>query len=129
MLIVLIQAEIDREAALVAEASAPQFQPRPVAATSRAQFTASSRPQSSASPRSQFSASPRPQFAASPRPQRRSDESLTRRSEEEEGHSAEDRRAIQKQLDLQAENVKALKLIVDRQTEVNRRHLMGSVAQ
>ena len=39
------KAEIDREAALVAEASAPQFQPRPVGATSRAQFTDSSRPQ------------------------------------------------------------------------------------
>ena len=48
VLIVSIQAEIDREAALVAEASAPQFQPRPVAATYRAQFTVSSRHQLSA---------------------------------------------------------------------------------
>ena len=39
------KAEIDRETELVAEASAPQFQHQPVAATTRAQFTASSRPQ------------------------------------------------------------------------------------
>ena len=49
--------------------------------------------------------------------------------DEVEGPSPEELRAIRQQLSQQAEARKTLKQIIDRQTEVNRRHLMGSVAQ
>ena len=115
VLIVSIQAEIEREAALVAEASSPQFQ------------RGSSRQQAAVSPSFQ-AASRAPPLRSRPAPpvrlaRRRSD------SDEEEGPSPEELRAIRQQLSQQAEARKTLKQIIDRQTEVNRRHLMGSVAQ
>jgi len=101
VLIVSIQAEIDREASLVADASTPQFQPRPAA--------------------------PAPLRAAAPprAARRRSDSGEL----DEGGPSPDEQRAIRHQLDQQAQARKTLKQIIDRQTEVNRRHLMGSVAQ
>ena len=121
VLIVSIQAEIEREAALVAEASSPQFQrgssissQQPPVAPS---FQAASR--SVATPPLRSRPAPPPRLA-----RRRSDS-----DDEVEGPSPEELRAIRQQLSQQAEARKTLKQIIDRQTEVNRRHLMGSVAQ
>ena len=120
VLIVSIQAEIEREAALVAEASSPQFQ----------RGSSISRPQAPVAPSFQPASRPvaTPPLRSRPAPpvrlaRRRSD------SDEDEGPSPEELRAIRQQLSQQAEARKTLKQIIDRQTEVNRRHLMGSVAQ
>ena len=118
VLIVSIQAEIEREAALVAEASSPQFQ-RGVSRQQQQQasFQAASR----AVPAQPLRSSrPAPPVRLA---RRRSD------SDDVEGPSPEELRAIRQQLSQQAEARKTLKQIIDRQTEVNRRHLMGSVAQ
>ena len=116
VLIVSIQAEIEREAALVAEASSSQFQ--------RGQ----NRPLTPVAPSFQQASAP---LQSSSRPaqairlaRRRSDS-----EDEVDGPSPEELRAIRQQLDQQAEARKTLKRIIDQQTEVNRRHLMGSVAQ
>merc|ERR1712183_520570 len=109
VLIVSIQAEIEREAALVAEASSPQFQ--------RGSMPAAVSPSFQAAP---LRSRPAPPVRLA---RRRSD------SDEVEGPSPEELRAIRQQLEQQAEARKTLKQIIDRQTEVNRRHLMGSVAQ
>ena len=115
VLIVSIQAEIEREAALVAEASSSQFQ--------RGQ----NRPLTPVVPSFQQASAP----LQSSRPaqairlaRRRSDS-----EDEVDGPSPEELRAIRQQLDQQAEARKTLKRIIEQQTEVNRRHLMGSVAQ
>ena len=119
VLIVSIQAEIEREAALVAEASSPQFQRG---------SNSNSRPTAVAPSFQSASRAATPPLRSRPAPpvrlaRRRSD------SDEVEGPSPEELRAIRQQLDQQAEARKTLKQIIDRQTEVNRRHLMGSVAQ
>jgi len=115
VLIVSIQAEIEREAALVAEASSPQFQRGSGPAAVSPSFQAASR---AAAPPLRSRPAPPVRLA-----RRRSD------SDEVEGPSPEELRAIRQQLEQQAEARKTLKQIIDRQTEVNRRHLMGSVAQ
>ena len=106
VLIVSIQAEIDREARL---GSPPQFQAR------------------TAAPRQQ----PRAILEQQQVIQEVSPQQGVRRSDTESvgSPSLEEQRAIQQQLEQQAEARRILKVIVDRQTEVNRRHLMGSVAQ
>ena len=118
VLIVSIQAEIEREAALVAEASSSQFQRgqnRPLTQQVVPSF------QQASAPTLQSSSRPAQAIRLA---RRRSDS-----EDEVDGPSPEELRAIRQQLDQQAEARKTLKRIIDQQTEVNRRHLMGSVAQ
>ena len=118
VLIVSIQAEIEREAALVAEASSSQFQRgqnRPLTQQVVPSF------QQASAPTLQSSSRPAQAIRLA---RRRSDS-----EDEVDGPSPEELRAIRQQLDQQAEARKTLKRIIEQQTEVNRRHLMGSVAQ